>query len=110
STGTPRGVVLTHRNVMANLEAIQMGIDATPDDVGVSWMPLTHDLGLIGFLLGSTFVPNDLILIEPSAFARRPLLWLDVLDAHRGTITAAPNFGQALVLSRLTSERPWDLS
>src|SRR5690606_38713993 len=74
STGTPKGVVLTHRNVTANLAAIQAGIGATPDDVGVSWMPLTHDLGLVGFLLGSAFVPNDVVLIETSAFARRPLL------------------------------------
>jgi acyl-CoA synthetase (AMP-forming)/AMP-acid ligase II len=110
STGEPKGVVLTHRNVMTNLAAIRAGVMATPDDTAVNWMPLHHDFGLIGLLLGSISCPNNLILIETAAFIRRPLLWLDVLHTHRATITASPNFGQSLVLSRLRDTSAWDLS
>jgi acyl-CoA synthetase (AMP-forming)/AMP-acid ligase II/acyl carrier protein len=109
STGAPKGVVLTHENIVANLRAIRSGALVTPEDVGVSWTPLQHDLGLVGFLLGSISCPNDLVLIDTAAFVRRPVLWLDVLHDHRGTITAAPNFGQSLVLRRLGAG-PWDLS
>ncbi len=110
STGEPKGVVLTHRNVMTNLAAIRAGIRLTPDDIAVSWMPLYHDLGLIGLFLCSVSCPNDLVLIETAAFLRRPLLWLDVLHRRRGTWTACPNFGQSLVLSRLDGTSTWDLS
>jgi acyl-CoA synthetase (AMP-forming)/AMP-acid ligase II/acyl carrier protein len=113
STGTPKGIVLTHGNVLANLRAMRDGARVTPDDVSVNWTPLSHDLGLIGFLLGAIYCPNDLVLIDIQAFVRRPLLWLDVLDAHRATITSAPNFGQSLMLTRLAeSAAPWqgDLS
>ena len=58
----------------------------------MSWMPLHHDFGLIGLLLGSISSPNDLVLIETAAFVRRPLLWLDMLHTHRATITACPEF------------------
>ena len=110
STGEPKGVVLTHRNVMTNLAAIRAGIRLTPDDIAVSWMPLYHDLGLIGMFLGSVSCPNDLVLIETAAFIRRPLVWLDVLHRRRATWTACPNFGQSLVLSRLDGTSAWDLS
>ena len=110
STGEPKGVVLTHRNVMTNLAAIRAAVRWTPDDVAVSWMPLYHDLGLIGLLLGSVSCPNDLVLIETAAFIRRPVLWLDALHQHRATLTACPNFGQSLVLSRLDGTGMWDLS
>ncbi len=110
STGEPKGVVLTHCNVMTNLAAIRTGVLATPDDTAVSWMPLHHDFGLIGMLLGSISVPNDLVLVETAAFIRRPLLWLDMLHTHRATITVSPNFGQSLVLSRLDGTSAWDLS
>lgn len=110
STGEPKGVVLTHRNVMTNLAAIRAGVMMTPADRVVSWMPIHHDFGLIGLLLGSISCPTDLVLIETAAFIRRPLLWLDMLHKHRATITACPNFGQSLVLSHLEEKRAWDLS
>jgi acyl-CoA synthetase (AMP-forming)/AMP-acid ligase II len=110
STGHPKGVVLTHRNVMTNLAAIRAGVGVTPDETAVNWMPLHHDFGLIGLLLGSISCPNDLVQIETAAFIRRPLLWLDVLHTRRAAITACPNFAQALVLSRLERSMPWDLS
>ena len=111
STGTPKGVVLTHENVVANLRAIHAGAGVQPDDVAVSWMPLSHDLGLIGFMLGAVYCPHDLVLIQTGAFVRRPLLWLDMLHKFRGTLTACPNFGQSLVLSRMGgSHHPWDLT
>lgn len=110
STGAPKGVVITHENVLANLSASDRGLRKQPDDVMVGWTPLHHDLGLVGFLLGSIHRPNRLVLIETAAFVRRPLLWLDVLEKHRGTITAAPNFGQSLTLSRMAGAARRDLS
>jgi len=110
STGQPKGIVLTHRNVMTNLAAIRRGVAVTPEETAVNWMPLHHDFGLIGMLLGSISCPNDLVQIETSAFIRRPLLWLDILHARRAAITACPNFAQALVVSRLDGTTPWDLS
>jgi acyl-CoA synthetase (AMP-forming)/AMP-acid ligase II/acyl carrier protein len=112
STGQPKGVVLTHRNVVANLAAIHQGLGAVPEDVGVNWMPLYHDMGLVGFHLTPLYYRRPQYHLNPSSMIRRPLLWLDTLERHRGTITACPNFGQALVLSRLERDpdRRWDLS
>jgi acyl-CoA synthetase (AMP-forming)/AMP-acid ligase II/acyl carrier protein len=110
STGAPKGIVIAHENVLANLCASDRGLRKQPEDVMAGWTPLHHDLGLVGFLLGSIHRPNRLVLIETAAFVRRPLLWLDVLEKHRATITAAPNFGQALTLSRLTGAARRDLS
>ena len=112
STGQPKGVVLTHRNVVANLAAIHQRLGADPHEVAVNWMPLYHDMGLVGFHLAPLFYRRPQYHLHPSSMIRRPLLWLDTLERHRGTITACPNFGQTLVLSRLErdSSRQWDLS
>jgi acyl-CoA synthetase (AMP-forming)/AMP-acid ligase II/acyl carrier protein len=112
STAQPKGVVLSHRNVLANLHAISEGLALGPEDLAVNWLPLHHDMGLVGFHLAGMHVGVKQFHLDTATFVRRPLLWLDVLSKYRATITAAPNFSQTLVLSRLenAAARSWDLS
>jgi acyl-CoA synthetase (AMP-forming)/AMP-acid ligase II len=93
STSEPKGVVLTHRNLMTNIDAIGLGIGATPDDSSLSWMPLTHDMGLIGFHLAPLAAGAEHWLMPTALFVRRPGLWLAKASEHRVTVTCSPNFG-----------------
>lgn len=93
STSTPKGVVLTHRNVLTNIAAISEGFGSRPDDVGLSWMPLTHDMGLIGFHLTMVAQNNDHFIMNTALFVRRPLLWLEKAAEHGATLLCSPNFG-----------------
>jgi acyl-CoA synthetase (AMP-forming)/AMP-acid ligase II len=112
STGQPKGVILTHRNVMANLESIRAGLQISPADSSVNWMPLYHDMGLIGFHLTPLYTCRPQYHLQPHAMARRPLAWIEVLSRTGATITGCPNFSCALVLSALKRARnlSWDLS
>lgn len=101
STGDPKGVVLTHANLLANIRAMSTHINAGPDDVFVSWLPLYHDLGLIGGWLGSLCCATELVVMSPIAFITRPRRWLQAMHQHRGTISGAPNFGYELCLRRV---------
>ncbi len=100
STSEPRGVVLSHRNLLANIEAIRRGTLATPDDVVVSWLPLYHDMGLIGGLLFPIIANLVLALMSPIRFIMDPLTWLQAMHDHEGTMSPAPNFGYELVTRR----------
>lgn len=93
STGEPKGVVLSHANVLANIEAITAGSRFAPDEVALSWMPLTHDMGLIGFHLTLVCHGFEHFLMAPDLFARRPLLWLEKAAETRASLLCAPNFG-----------------
>lgn len=112
STGTPKGVRLTHANLLANIRGFCDGVAATPDDLFVSWLPLYHDLGLIGACLGTMFRAVPLVLMSPLDFLTRPARWLEALSLHRGTLSAAPNFAYDLCVARVTEEEraPLDLS
>jgi acyl carrier protein len=101
STAAPKGVVLSHANLLANVRAIGAGVDVRPDDVTVSWLPLYHDMGLIGAWLGSLYHGVPLVLMSPLAFIGRPVRWLEAIHRHRGTITAAPNFAFDLAVRRI---------
>lgn len=101
STGAPKGVALTHANLLANIRAWSGLLALRTDDVCVSWLPLYHDMGLIGAWLGSLYNACPLVLMSPLAFLARPELWLQAIDRHRGTITAAPNFAFELCLHRI---------
>jgi acyl-CoA synthetase (AMP-forming)/AMP-acid ligase II len=93
STSEPKGVILTHRNLMTNVGAIGEGIGATADDSSLSWMPLTHDMGLIGFHLVPLVAGVEHWLMPTALFVRRPGLWLAKASEHRVTVTCSPNFG-----------------
>ena len=93
STSEPKGVVLTHRNLVTNIDAIARGIEARPEDTSLSWMPLTHDMGLIGFHLTPLFQGVDHWLMPTALFVRRPALWMTKAAEHRISVTCSPNFG-----------------
>jgi 1-acyl-sn-glycerol-3-phosphate acyltransferase len=101
STSQPKGVVLTHANLLANLRAMAVATGVTADDVFVSWLPLYHDMGLIGACLGSLAVGFRLVLMSPLAFLARPERWLWTLHQQRGTVSAAPNFAYELCAARI---------
>ena len=101
STSAPKGVVLSHANLLANVRAIGAAVDVRPGDVTVSWLPLYHDMGLIGAWLGSLYHGVPLVLMSPLAFIGRPVRWLEAIHRHRGTLTAAPNFAFDLCVRRI---------
>ena len=102
STSKPKGVMVTHANLVANATAFlgPKGLNRTPDDVGVSWLPLFHDMGLIGFVIGTLIVDLPVVLMPTAHFARMPRLWLELISEHKGTITYAPNVAYQLVSKR----------
>lgn len=101
STGNPKGVALTHSNLLANIRAIVQAIQATPRDVFVSWLPLYHDMGLIGAFLGTLYVGCPLVVMSPLAFLAKPERWLWAIHRFRGTLSAGPNFAYELCLRRI---------
>lgn len=106
STGSPKGVMLTHGNLLTNVRAIIQGIDLTAADAGLSWMPLTHDMGLIGFHITPLVYGVNQYLMPATLFVRRPLLWLDAATRHNATILSSPNFGFKHFLDRFEQTPP----
>jgi fatty-acyl-CoA synthase len=101
STRFPTGVLVTHRALMANAVAITRdGLQVRPTDRAVSWLPLYHDMGLIGFLLSPMTSQMSVDLLPTGAFVRRPLLWLDLITRNGGTISYSPTFGYELCARR----------
>jgi acyl-CoA synthetase (AMP-forming)/AMP-acid ligase II len=100
STRDPRGVIVTHANLIANLEACVDALDYDADMVNVSWCPLTHDMGLIMGALPSLSVGALSVLMPPGAFIRRPMTWMHAIDRYRGTHSYSPNFGYDLCVER----------
>src|SRR5688500_3447995 len=101
STGSPKGVVLTHGNLLANVRAMARGARATSEDVFVSWLPLYHDMGLIGGCFATMYCGFPVVLMSPLAFLSRPSQWLRAIHRHRGTISGGPNFSYELCLRRI---------
>jgi fatty-acyl-CoA synthase len=104
STGDPKGVMLTHANLLANMRAIADVTQMRPGDVGVSWLPLYHDMGLIGAWLTLLNQGMPLVVMSPLAFLTRPERWLKAIHKHRGTITAAPNFAYELCVRKIADK------
>lgn len=101
STRNPTGVLCTHRALMANaLASTREGLQVTPADRAISWLPLYHDMGLVGFLLMPLSAQMSIDLMPTGAFVRRPLLWLDLLSKNGGTISYSPSFGYELCAKR----------
>jgi len=101
STGNPKGVVLSHANLLANLNAMARASGVTARDTFVSWLPLYHDMGLIGACMGSLYVGFRLVLMSPLSFLARPGRWLWAIHRHRASVSAAPNFAYELCLNKL---------
>jgi len=101
STGSPKGVVLTHANLLVNLRAMVRASGITSADTFVSWLPLYHDMGLICACLGSLYVGFRLVLMSPLTFLTRPGFWLSTIDRHRATVSAAPNFAYEMCANKI---------
>ncbi|HEY1956188.1 MAG TPA: fatty acyl-AMP ligase [Polyangiaceae bacterium] len=103
STSRPKGVTLTHDNLLANIDCFMRdGLKAGDGtDIGVSWLPLYHDMGLIGFVLAPLVTKNSTIFIPPLLFLKRPATWLQIISRHKGTISYGPNFAYALCCKRI---------
>jgi 1-acyl-sn-glycerol-3-phosphate acyltransferase len=101
STGDPKGVVLSHANLLANIRAMGKALAASSSDVFVSWLPLYHDMGLIGAWFGCLYYGAPLYVMSPLTFLSRPASWLWAIHAHRGTLSAAPNFAFELCLDKI---------
>jgi surfactin family lipopeptide synthetase A len=112
STGQPKGVVLTHRNLLLNLRAIAYAADYSPADSTLSWMPLTHDMGLIGFHLNPLLVGMSQYLMPVNLFIRRPSLWLEKASEHKISVLSSPNFVYTYLMRNMDANRKynWDLS
>jgi fatty-acyl-CoA synthase len=111
STARPKGVMVTHANLAANAAAFMIdGLHRDErTDKGVSWLPLFHDMGLIGFVVGPLFTHVPCVFLPTASFVRSPRIWLDKIHRHRGTITYAPSFAYALVAKRLKEKDVEDL-
>ena len=105
STATPKGVMVSHGNLMANERAIETGFSIGADDVFVSWLPLYHDMGLIGGLLQPIYRGIPAVLMSPTFFLQRPVRWLEAISRHRGTISGGPDFAYRLCLERIRDEQ-----
>ena len=102
STSRPKGVIVTHENLNHNCAAIMRdGLASDDSDRGVSWLPLFHDMGLIGFVLAPIHYRVPITFIPPLMFLKRPASWLEYLSKHRGTITYGPNFAYAIATKRV---------
>jgi 1-acyl-sn-glycerol-3-phosphate acyltransferase len=104
STGDPKGVVLTHANLLANIRAVGEALAASSSDVFVSWLPLYHDMGLIGAWLGALHYGVPTVIMPPLAFLADPGRWLRAIGRHRATLSAAPNFAYELCCKNVHDE------
>jgi acyl-CoA synthetase (AMP-forming)/AMP-acid ligase II len=111
STSRPKGVILTHRNLAANVRAImEQGIGIRDGvDAGVSWLPLYHDMGLIGFVIAPLYHLNTITFLPPLLFLKRPARWLEAVSRYRGSISFGPNFAYALCVKRIKDSEVQDL-
>jgi acyl-CoA synthetase (AMP-forming)/AMP-acid ligase II len=104
STSAPKGVMVSHGNLVHNLEVIRNGFQIV-DGRGVFWLPSYHDMGLIGGVLEPMYVNGPSVLMSPASFLQRPVRWLDAISTYRGTISGAPNFAYQMCVDKITDEQ-----
>ncbi|SHE59542.1 non-ribosomal peptide synthase domain TIGR01720/amino acid adenylation domain-containing protein [Seinonella peptonophila] len=105
STGNPKGIQVTHQNLIANSEIIRTRLEHTKEDVSVSWLPIFHDLGLIGCVIQPMYVGFHGVSLSPYQYVVEPFLWLKAIHRYRGTTTCSPNFGFDLCVRKTTPEQ-----
>ncbi len=112
STSTPKGVMVTHRSLLRNEEMIAHYLGLTEADVIISWLPLFHDMGLIGMTLQALYLGAHAVIMPPLAFVQRPARWLRTISKYQGTMSGAPNFAYDQCVQRITpaERRELDLS
>ncbi|MDX6502481.1 MAG: hypothetical protein QOG23_5745, partial [Blastocatellia bacterium] len=105
STSTPKGVMVTHDNLLHNEEMISNAFKQTSDSVIAGWLPLYHDMGLIGNVLQPLYLNARCILMSPTAFLQRPVRWLQAISRYRATTSGGPNFAYELCVNKVTEEQ-----
>jgi natural product biosynthesis luciferase-like monooxygenase protein len=111
STGNPNGVMVSHRNLMANAARMEAVFALDAQSRCVSWLPLYHDMGLIGGMMQAVYTGYPVSFMSPAAFIERPLRWLEAISRERATVSGGPNFGYELVARALAEPSdPFDLS
>ncbi|MCP3922177.1 MAG: aminotransferase class I/II-fold pyridoxal phosphate-dependent enzyme [Desulfobacterales bacterium] len=109
STSDPKGVVLTHENLIHNMEILHKCFETTNESVLVSWLPFYHDMGLIGTIFGSLYCGGEIYLFSPMDFLQNPFRWLNLISKTKATISASPNFGYDLCVKRISESQKKDL-
>jgi acyl-CoA synthetase (AMP-forming)/AMP-acid ligase II len=104
STSEPKGVMVTHANLLHNCATIAAALELDDASTCAGWLPHFHDMGLVGMLLTPLYVGGDLAFLSPISFLRRPIRWLQAIDRHRATITVAPNFSYELLARRVSDD------
>jgi 8-amino-7-oxononanoate synthase/acyl carrier protein len=104
STGQPKGVMLSHGNLIRNTELIVVAFQARHDSIGVSWLPTYHDMGLVGGVLAPIFMGRPAVLMSPMSFLQKPIRWLQTIHRYRGTTCGGPNFAYQLCVDKITDE------
>ena len=117
STGTPKGVMVTHGNIIHNQQLIHQAFGHSEQSIGVGWLPLFHDMGLIGHVFQPIYVGFPSILMPPVAFLQRPIRWLKAISQYRATTSGGPNFAYDLCVTKVCPEQlanldlsSWDLA
>lgn len=109
STGTPKGVMVTHGNIIHNQQLIYQAFGHSEKSIGVSWLPLFHDMGLIGHVLHPIYSGTITILMPPVAFFQKPIRWLQTISKYRATTSGGPNFAYELCVNKIRLEELSDL-
>jgi len=104
STGSAKGVMVSHGNLLHNEKLIKHVLDATPQDIGVAWLPIFHDMGLIGMVLQPLYSGFRVIFMAPASFLQRPIRWLNALSHYKATMSVTPNFGLDVCAKTLQRE------
>lgn len=104
STGQPKGVMLSHGNLVRNTELIMVAFQTELNSIGVSWLPTYHDMGLIGGILESVFIGCPMVLMSPMAFLQKPIRWLKTISRFKATTSGGPNFAYQLCVDKITED------
>jgi len=117
STGTPKGVMITHECILHNQQVLQMAFGHSKHSIGVGWLPLFHDMGLIGNVLQAIYLGAACVLMSPIAFIQKPVRWLQAISRYQATTSGAPNFAYDLLCRQVTDQQKqaldlshWDLA
>lgn len=105
STGEPKGVMITHRCLLQNQEMLRLAFGHTAESIGVSWLPLFHDMGLIGHVIQPIYLGICCVMMSPISFVQKPVRWLQAISKYRATTSGAPNFAYDLLCDRITKKQ-----
>jgi acyl-CoA synthetase (AMP-forming)/AMP-acid ligase II len=105
STHLPKGVMLSHQNLLHNAQQIESVLEHSEHNLGVGWLPLHHDMGLIGSVLQPLYAGFPCILMSPMSFLQRPIRWLEAISTYRATTSGGPNFAYDLCVRKITPEQ-----